>query len=495
METSKNEHFATEEKEDHVFTEDVSTLAQRQLNAIDNDKRTKICRRFDMRLLPLATAAYLVAFIDRSNSGNARILGMAADLELTGNRFNIAMSAFYVTYILLEIPANLCCKKFGPRIWISSLVLSFGLISMCIGFCTGYASFIALRVLLGAAEAGIMPGLSYMLCCFYRRHELATRIGIYASCTSLSGAFGGLLATGLSKIPSWGMMHTWRNIFFFEGIITMIVGGLVYLYLPDSPAVSNFLTPDERQEATRIIELETLSSGPSTTIEWRHVKRAFNMANFLLVTANISSLLTVTSMSLFVPSILNAMGFSSIRSQLMSVPAYAVATIVCITLMTMSDRIKHRGLMLLSLYPIGIVGFGLLIGVHSPVGVRYFAVYLAMIPAFTAASTIMAWAIDNSAGPTVRAVSSAIMAGVGNFGGIIATWTYMTKDAPKYITGHAINLGGYVMAFICVLIAVLYLNWENKMRRQGKRDHRLKDATQEMIEDLGHRHPAFVFTL
>ncbi|KAK9448371.1 major facilitator superfamily domain-containing protein [Limtongia smithiae] len=476
----------------NITSEDLAEAAQKELDTIDPAERARIRRKFDYRVVPFGVLGYLVAYIDRSNAGNAKLLGLVDDLELTGNRFNIALSAFFVTYILFEVPSNVCCKYFGPKIWLPVIVFLFGLISMCIAFAKTYGDFVALRCLLGIAEAGIMPGIAYMLSTFYRRHELAARVGFYASFASLSGAFGGLLATGLHKIPQWGIINTWRNIFFFEGILTMISGVAIYFGLPDSPATAKFLTSEERAYAARIIELETLTSRHAK-IKKINVIRSLSISNGILVVGEFCCLLTMNSLSLFVPTILTSMGYSSVRSQLMSVPPYAVATVICVAFTILSDKLKMRGLPLLGLLPMGMIGFILLLTVDT-VGVKYFAIFLTMAPAFTGSPTIMAWALDNSAGPAVRALSGAIQAGFGSIGGILATWTYTTAQAPKYTRGHAINLGGFCVAFVAVSVAILYFRWENRQRDAGKRDHRIVNKTAEEINDLGHRHPAFRFT-
>lgn len=96
----------------------------------------------------------------------------------------------------------------------------------------------------------------------YRRHELATRVGFYAAVSPLAGAFGGILATGLSKVPQFGMIHTWRSIFFFEGLLSIILGVISYIMLPDSPGTASMLTDDERKFAKWRIAEETMSHVP-----------------------------------------------------------------------------------------------------------------------------------------------------------------------------------------------------------------------------------------
>ncbi|KIX09395.1 uncharacterized protein Z518_00474 [Rhinocladiella mackenziei CBS 650.93] len=463
-------------------------------NPIDPVLDARVRRKLDYRLLPILTLIYLFAFIDRSNAGNARVLGMGEDLQLDGYRFNIGLSGFYVTYILLEVPANILCKKVGPKVWIPFLAFSFGVITMCMSTVQNYQGFLAARICLGIFEAGIMPGITYTLSCFYCRHELVSRVGLYASVASLSGAFGGLLASGLTKIPQWGIIHSWRNIFFFEGIISIVLGVVGFIILPSSPETAYFLPEAERQVAITRINRD-LKSQKVEELNMRYFKRALlNLNTILIALASFCSLLTMNSMALFVPSLLAAMGYSGIHSQLLSVPPYAWAACVCVTVTFLSDRTKRRGVWILIVMPFTATGFIILLTVHV-VGVRYFALFLCLTGAFTASPMFVAWVVDNSAGHTTRAIVAATVVGFGNIGGILATWTYTLPDAPKYTKGHALNLGFACLCLVIVAAAIASLKRENNIKACGGRDDRVRGLTEDETADLGHLHPEFKFTL
>lgn len=154
---------------------------------------------------------YLANFVDRSNVGNAKILGLEADLGLNNNQYAIALAVFFVFYIVSELPSNLVLKRMTPKIWLPFLVFTTGIIVMCIGFVKTYGQFLAVRSLLGIFEGGLYPGSLLLLSTLYTREELALRVGIFYASASLSGAFGGLLARGLSSIPKTSVMHgSWR---------------------------------------------------------------------------------------------------------------------------------------------------------------------------------------------------------------------------------------------------------------------------------------------
>src|SRR5688572_17465107 len=125
-----------------------------QITDAQREVEKRIRHKFDGRVLPLGIVIYLAAQIDRSNMSNALVLGLKEDADLSGDRFNIALSMFFVTYILFELPANFMCKKLGPRLWLSFITVGFGLTTMCMAFVTNYAGVMTCRLILGMFEAG-----------------------------------------------------------------------------------------------------------------------------------------------------------------------------------------------------------------------------------------------------------------------------------------------------------------------------------------------------
>jgi MFS family permease len=173
-------------------------------NPIPTNLDKRITRKLDVRLMPWLFGMWLLAFIDRSNIGNARIDGMAEDLKLDANKFNIALAVFYVPYICYDVPSNLVIKYFRAGYYLPTLLTAWGFVSMCTGFVKTYEGLLVARFFLGLAEGGLLGGMLVYLAMFYRRHQLLYRITLFYCAAPLSGAFGGLLATGLAQIKSDG---------------------------------------------------------------------------------------------------------------------------------------------------------------------------------------------------------------------------------------------------------------------------------------------------
>ncbi|CAN9311817.1 unnamed protein product [Alternaria alternata] len=433
------------------------------------EEEKKVRRKLDRVIVPLTTFLYLLCFLDRYgpfhytqklfadylysvNVGNARIQGMAEDLNLVGVRFNWVTSIFYIVYMFVEVPSNILLKKLGPN------------------------------------------GLAFFITCFYKRNELLFRIGIYVSAASMAGAFGGLLATVLARIPPWGasgmIIHTWRNIFFFEGLFTVLVGLGAPFLMPRSPQECWFLNERERMIATQRLVLKSGADENEKT-EVHHVKRAvMNITNYFCAFGFFFINITVQGISLFMPTILRDLGWTATKSQLYSVPPYVCACLIAIAVAFVSDKTNRRGIYLAIFTLPAIAGFSIMRWATDP-NVRYGGIFLITIGAFPGGPGFLAWAANNAAGPAVRSVSTAYVVTLGTAGGILATWTYTSQDAPRYPTGHTINLAGQICVCLLATFGIFYCKWENKQRDLGKRDHRLVGKTAAQIKDLGYRHPEF----
>ncbi|KAL2164407.1 hypothetical protein VTH06DRAFT_3623, partial [Thermothelomyces fergusii] len=201
-------------------TESASSRAETSPAPIDPKAERRLVTKLDFIIFPVFFVIYLMAFLDRINISNAAIQGLTQELHLdVGSRFNVVLFAYYSSYILLEVPSNMVMRKVRPSLYLSSLMFCWGIINMCMGFVHSYAALVALRVLLGVFEAGVLPGIVYVTSMYYKRHEYQKRMSIFFCSTVVAGAFGGLLAYAIAKI-STATMAPWRWIFIIEGAVT-----------------------------------------------------------------------------------------------------------------------------------------------------------------------------------------------------------------------------------------------------------------------------------
>lgn len=215
-------------------------------------------------------AAPLTNFWDRVNISSALTLGILKDLDLTGDRANTALVVFYAPYIISEIPSNILMKKLNPHVWLSACIFAFGIIMLGQAFVKSYGGLICTRFFLGLAEAGIFPGSFYLISFWYKREEAQKRFTVYWSSVILAGAFGGLLATGISKMDGDRGMAAWRWIFLLEGVASVCVGIAAFFFVADFPKEAKWLTPEERAFLTAKTRSNESNNAPITRQDLIH---------------------------------------------------------------------------------------------------------------------------------------------------------------------------------------------------------------------------------
>ena len=177
---------------------------------IDHAAERRLVRKLDCFIVPMVMLLYLFSFLDRVNIGNARLYGLEEDLGLKGNDYQTAVSLLFVTYNICELPSNLVLRKFHPSRWIAFLTTSWGIIATLTGITQTYGGLIACRLILGAVEAGLFPGMTVYLTIFYTKKELALRVGYLFVSAALAGGFGGLLAYGIGFMDGVAGQRGWR---------------------------------------------------------------------------------------------------------------------------------------------------------------------------------------------------------------------------------------------------------------------------------------------
>ena len=413
---------------------------------------------------------------------------------MTGDDYNVALFTFFILYILLEVPCNIILKKMRPSIFISSIMLGWGVITIIQGVTPSFGGLVACRVVIGAFEAGFFPGCVYLISMFYKRHELQWRINLFFSASIIAGAFSGLLAYAIAHMEGIRGYAGWRWIFILEGIFTILVAACSYWLVPDWPETAKFFKEDERRFWIRRLALDTQDTNMST---WdKHTaRRVFGDVKIWLGTLMYLGIVTTSySGAFFTPTILKQLGWTSIRAQVMSIPVFIVATVLALTAALLSDYTKHRFLFIITGCLVATMGYAVMLNMLDvPVGARYFAVFAIVGGGYIAQPITLVWLNNNLGGHYKRGIGAAMQVGLGNIGGIVASNIYLKSQAPTYHLGFGLGLA---LVWVCVAAACLFLFYvrrENRLRDEGKRDHRYTLPEAEK-NNLGDDHPAFRFT-
>jgi MFS transporter, ACS family, tartrate transporter len=234
-----------------TIADDTKTIAT-SVPGPDVSQRAR--HRIARRLLPFLFLLYVIAFLDRMNVG-AAALQMPQDLGFSEGVVGMGAGIFFLGYFLLEIPGALIVEWWSARRWIARIMISWGLVTVLMAFIHTSRQFYVVRFLVGAAEAGFLPGVIVYLTHWFRYQDRAKAVAFFYAANPLSYVIGSPLA-GLLLGLSWLGMRGWRWLFVIEGIPAIVVGVITIWYLTDWPEQAHWLQSDEKTWITTELQRE-----------------------------------------------------------------------------------------------------------------------------------------------------------------------------------------------------------------------------------------------
>jgi MFS transporter, ACS family, tartrate transporter len=290
------------------------------------------------KLLPFLFVLYVIAYLDRVNVGFAA-LQMNRALGLSEAVFGFGAGIFFIGYFVLEIPSNLILQRLGARVWISRIMISWGVVAIAMMFIRGAFSFYLLRFLLGAAEAGFFPGIIFYLTHWFPSRERARAISLFMTATQIAGVVGGPFSGLLLAMNGVWHLAGWQWLFLAEGIPAVLLGVVTALYLPDSPQQASWLNSTERSILRARLEFErhghsadhTLRGALSNRIVWW-----LALLYFAVVFGHYG-------IALWLPQIIKGFGgISDFRVGMLSAVPFLTAAAVMVIVARHSDATQER---------------------------------------------------------------------------------------------------------------------------------------------------------
>ncbi|KAJ6515240.1 MFS transporter [Mycena sanguinolenta] len=436
-----------------------------------------LLRKQDMRIIPLSAGICLLANLDRSNIGNAKILNsethndMLSETHMTASQFTIALMVFLIACALFEVPSNYLLKRFSPSRWIAFLMLVWGALTMALGGTHTYAEVTVVRFLLGASEAGMLPGLVYLLTFWYRPEERSVRVAFIFASSTLAGAFGGAIAYGIGHMNRKDGLSAWRWLFILEGLPSCLSSLLVFFILPDYPETARWLTESEKNLAACRLK-DQGSKGSSKPITWQEAKATltdWRLYAHYVVFFGLSP--PFASLSVFTPSIVAGMGFTSLNANLMTVPPYAIAYVATILTSWSADRNNSRGLHTGVACLAGAAGFMALalLPVHAYAS-RYCCLIVAAAGSFASVPAPLGWIASNVFITSAVGLVIALNTSFSIPGQIVGVWIYKADEAARgYPTGQWTNSALLLFSAAgCFGLIMYYRRLNAVLARQGE---------------------------
>jgi len=307
------------------------------MDATDLHTERAVYAKVRRKLLPFLFVLYVVAYLDRINVGFAA-LQMNREVGLSEAVFGFGAGIFFIGYFVLEIPSNLILQRLGARVWISRIMISWGVVAIAMMFTRGARSFYLLRFLLGAAEAGFFPGIIFYLTHWFPSRERARAISLFMTATQIAGVVGGPLSGVLLAMNGVWHLAGWQWLFLAEGIPALVLGAAAAKYLPDAPEHASWLNSAEQTMLAARLALER-ESHPHHTL-----RSALSNGNvWLLALLYFTIVFGHYGIALWLPQILKGFGgMSDLRVGVLSSLPFLTAAIVMVIVAKHSDSHEER---------------------------------------------------------------------------------------------------------------------------------------------------------
>lgn len=415
----------------------------------DGSLESTAYRKADVRLLPFLFLCYILAYLDRVNVGFAK-LQMLKDLSLSDAAFATGAGIFFIGYFFFEVPSNVLLKKFGARMWIARIMISWGVISACMIFVKGEWSFYSMRFLLGLAEAGFFPGVIFYLTLWYPSKLRASRTAWFVAAIAVSGVVGNPISGWIMDKLSGAMnLAGWQWLFLSEGIPSVIVGIWVIFYLDSSIEEAKWLTAEDKALLTNNLIAEDKHKTEHKLAD------AFKSGKvWVLCAIYFTLMIGLYGIAFWLPTIVKAFGIKGYFGVgLVTAIPYGVAVIGMILLSMHSDKTGERRLHYVFNVTAGAIGL-ILSGIFAS-NPTLAIIFLSIGTLGVIGSMPLFWPLPSAflAG-TAAAAGIGIVNSVGNLGGYfgpnIPIWAKLfssNRSAALYIIAGILMVGAFLTYF------------------------------------------------
>jgi MFS family permease len=397
------------------------------------------------RILPIVILAYIVNFLDRTNVSFAA-LTMNQELGLTSAEFGIGAGILFAGYCLFEVPSNMALYKLGARVWLSRIMITWGLISAATVFTIGAYSFYGLRFLLGAAEAGYFPGVAYYITLWFPKEYRARIFAWFLLGIPASAVIGAPISTSLLDLHGFLGLSGWQWLFLVEAAPAVVLGVIMFFTTADGPQKAAWLTPEEKDYVAK-----RLAAEPKVR-ERKHLLETFKDHRALLL-AMIQFSYTIGSygVAIFLPLILKTHGFDNMGVGWLTALTNVVA---CAGMLTWASFIDRSGKSIFHLAMTCLVsGLGLVLAIVTG---SFYPAYIGLTIAVVGTNTARAvlWTIPTRFLTGLAAAGGlAMINSVGVFGGFVGPSIMgIVKDWTGSYDGGLVVMSGFL--FVAMILAL-----------------------------------------
>ncbi|KAI1079059.1 putative pantothenate transporter [Whalleya microplaca] len=489
-ETEQNRIEPLEYRDPAVLLQEGGSVKDIPAEEIDPALDRRVKWKLDLFILPLVSSVYFFGSMGRSDLGNTRIAGIEEDLSLTPGDFSNAATTFLVANLIFQLPGTLLIKELHPNRQFAGAMMMWGFLTAITVLISNSAQLLALRFLIGGAEAFVQGGTFY-ISFWYQYNEIATRGAIIAATSTLAGAFNGLIAYGIAKnLDGANGWRPWRWIFLIEGIAPIAFSFVVLLLLPTSPAGLRWGFSEEEKVHIKRRSARSHNSSEAR-LDYRKIHKIlldFHFWLFILIACGAQ--FCQSSFSNFLPELIHNFGYDEINAQLFTTIVYACGCVGILFFCRVADKTNARGLTMAASTVGGVIGYAILIWVRNR-EVRFAATCLIAFSVYPSTVLYLTWGAMNFIGYTRRGSALAFFNIFPHLFSICGNQAY--RDPPYYSVGNTASLAMVIMMLLSSLALRWYLEFLNKRKRANQSSEQAIATRGESLENIGDHHPDFFY--
>lgn len=403
------------------------------------------------RIMPLLLICYFFANLDKINIGFAK-MQISTELGFSNAVYGLGAGIFFIAYALFAVPSNIALEKIGTKTWICFLMIVWGTISTCMFLITTPMEFYILRFLLGVAEAGFFPGIILYISRWFPSRKRATMTAWFMLAVPMSGVIGGPLSGVLiDQFHNFQGLKGWQWMFILEGLPVIILGIIVYKYLPNQIETAKWLTDEEKSH----LKSEIKSESSKKTLAIDSVSAIlFNKYIWILIAVYFSIRLGVSTMAFWMPAFIHGAGIQSntMTGILSSIP-YIAGVIAMIVLGYTSDKFSERRFHLI--IPVLCIAVGLFMAGLFSTQIVFVMIGMILVGVGVSSALPIYWQLPQSfLTIKTQAVGIAIISSFGSVASFVAP--YLIGFIKDNVANP--NLGLYLISsFILISCAIFFI--------------------------------------
>ncbi|KAF4556757.1 MFS-type transporter-like protein 16 [Elsinoe fawcettii] len=427
-------------------------------------------RRIDWHIIPIMLFVYIIQFLDKVLLNYAAVMGINADLKLKGNNFADANTFTFVAILVAEFPTGYILNKVPAGKWLGINTILWGVSTAVVAATRNYTGLLISRIFLGIFEAAVGPCLILISSQYYERREQPMRFGFWYCGIGLGQIIGSLVSFGFQHVTS-ASISSWRIMFIVLGLITVTIGAIALLIIPDSPMKASWMTDAEKSALLSHIS-GNKTGVANTQFRWAQIADLLTdpqvyLMNIMLMLLSVTSG-TATSFS---ATLLRNAGYNAKQSAVLNAPS-GVVSIVAVLLGTFGATYARKRYLFIILAAIPAALSGALMSFVPGKGAVLAGIWLintnvAVMP------LIYSWVAANTGGQTKRSFATSILAASFSVGNIIGPQTFQARDAPQFLPAKITVLAAVCSGAFVSFVLMCFYKWQNSIRdkKYGKVEH------------------------